>query len=358
MRSLQAAILCATMVIVLAGCSTAPLTPTATDGRSVTFSLNPYARIPGHLVLTTFDGHAVANGTLYRGGVVFRLPTDQRWAPYTGQCLQVRSITGQQIGVAGIDNAGFVLLDWQSSMRTTYEGGYLQQQRTRLTAQINNDSALYQNAQAWMQRNSALYVNGVCQTPARSAQPNDACETPAVAQNIAQNRCAEHVGCAVFGATVGSKSGDLKELTEFAATNLCDAHFMSKRGEAYTSETFGEAIGSVIATKLTEAALEGAGFSESDAYKYSRAGIVALEFMTCMSRETNGCAAKYQAWLNGPQNAHEACVAAVGVLQNTPQKIEQERNLLQGVNNDVATLRQQTSYPRGPGPHIASCRTQ
>lgn len=214
MRSYQAATLCMALLIVLAGCSTAPLTPAKTDGRSVTFSVNPYVRIPGHLVLTTSDGHPVANGTLYRGGVMFRLPTDQRWAPYSGQCLQVHSISGQQIGVAGIDDAGFLLPDWQSSMRGTYEGGYLQQQRSRLTAQISNDTALYQNAQAWMQRNPSMYVNGVCQTPARSAQPDDACETPAVAQNIAQNRCAEHAGCAIFGAQAGKVAGDLKELTE------------------------------------------------------------------------------------------------------------------------------------------------
>jgi hypothetical protein len=356
MRAFVLTALASVTSILVAGCS--GLVPARTDAYSVSFSVSRYARVPNHLVLTTTDGSPVANGTFYRGGVVFRLPTDQRWASSSGQCLQVRSITGQQLSVSGVDSAGFILPDWNAGMRSTYEGGYLQQQRVRLAQQINVDTTTYQNAQAWMQRNPGMYSNGVCQTPNRSAQPSDACGTPQVAESIAMHRCAEHVGCVALGDTAGKFAGDLKELTEFAAENLCDAHFMSLHGESYTSETFGAAVGSLIVTKMAALALEGVGYNESDANKYARDGMVALEFMSCVTRETNRCTAKYQSWLNGPQDAHETCVAAVGVLQTTPQKIEQEKALLQSVDRDMAALRAQTSYQRGPGARLVSCKAQ
>jgi hypothetical protein len=345
------------LTVAFAGCSSGALTPFRTDSQSVTFSVNPYVRITRQLVLVAADGAVVSTGVVSGRTVRFRLPTTEQALPYTGQCMQVRTRTGEEIGVAGVDEYGFVLPVWQTAMRSQYEGRNLQQQRARLTQQLNYNSQMYQKALAWMQNNPGMYVNGVCQTPTQTAQPDDACDNPEAGQRIAERQCSEELHCPAAGLAAGIPAGDYRKLAEFLTENGCALDKMSERGEQPTIEFAGQILGKAIAEEFLESLLKSAGAGEDEAHYGAKVLVIWGEYSSCVAHETSACDAKYQSWLNAPERAHQSCTASAGILQDAPQKIGQERALLQGIDNQIATLRAQTSYQSGDGSaDVVSCR--
>lgn len=337
----------------LAGCASTSLSPTRIDYQSAQFTVNSYSRPPRQLRLVAANGTTLAVGTVSGHRVYFRLPVSEQSLPFTGQCIQVQTMDAQVVPIAGIDTNGFQLPDWQGYVRWQYEGRYVQQQRNRLVQAINADNQLAQRAQYWLQSNPGVLVNGACQTPAQTAQPEDACGTSAAADNIALHRCEQNAACTGLGKLAGQAVDNYATMAEFAVSNGCVAALLNQRGEAVTADFLGEAIGMALVEELGAQALEGTGLSEKRAHQLASGMLVTWEFQSCLTKERQTCDAKYTSWLNAPQEAQRTCTAAVSILNATPQKVAAEQAQVSQLDGQLATLRAQANPG---GARIAACQ--
>lgn len=171
--------------------------------------------------------------------------------------------------------------------------------------QISQKTRQINKAQASLNADPEVYVDGVCSQPERGPRPNPFCDDAASSKQRALARCAAaYKGCDV--ALKAFEDDFDTNSKRFLASEVCNRMVAEATGSRYTSA---DTVGNAVSTYASDRCKNGGFFGKLfgciaavsiEAMKFA-------EFQQCYNTEAPRCYNAYLAWVNGPEDRKNRC---------------------------------------------------